>query len=290
MKKIFALLLCSFLLVSCGKADTKPSEHVSKNEPTKNDPQVNNNEFYPGRGGESDNSTLTFRILDLPGCPLLIRDKQQAILFGASDEKNAEKLAAFLKGEKIERLEYIFIPSSDPTTFTGVPTLLKKFKVGFLGKLTESYEEAKFIKLATDKNVRPFTQKAGAIFESNGLTFQFIYPQTSDFASGLSRDQTCSILISKGIFSFLITGDIGVEAEKRLIERGKLRKVDGLICTNGAVEGTCSKEFMDIVDPDYVIIGNRGKNPTIGGIQAKDQDAFLQTNWETVQAFPLKSK
>jgi hypothetical protein len=47
---------------------------------------------------------------------------------------------------------------------------------------------------------------------------------------------------------------------------------------------------MDIVDPDYVIIGNRGKTPTIGGILAKGQDAFMQTNWETIQAFELKSK
>lgn len=288
MKKIFALFLCSIFLASCGGSSV--DNYVSIDTPERNDPEQSDNKFYPGKGGDSDNSTLTFRIFDLPGSPLLIRDKKQAMLFGTSDEKNADKLVEFLIGEKIERLEYVFVPSSDFSTFTGIPKILEKMKVGFLGKLTESYEETRVSELALKKVVMPFTQRAGAKFESNGLTFEFLYPMSSDFASGMPKDQTCVILISKGGFSFLITGDIGKEAEKRLVERGKLKKVTGLICTNGAIEGTCSKEFMDIVDPDYVIIGNRGKNPTIDGVLAKDQDAFMQTNWETVQAFPLKNK
>lgn len=288
MKKIFALLLCSILFASCGQSSV--DNYVSKDTPERNDPEQSDNQFYPGKGGDSDNSTLTFRLFDLPGSPLLIRDKKQAILFGTSDEKNADKLVEFLKGEKIERLEYVFVPSSDFATFTGISKILEKMKVGFLGKLTESFEETRVSKLAFEKVVMPFTQLAGAKFESNGVVFEFLYPQSNDFSSGVTKDQTCVILISKGSFSFLITGDIGEKAEKKLIERGKLKKVNGLICTNGAIEGSCSREFMDIVDPDYVIIGNRGKNPTIGGVLAKDQDAFMQTNWETVQAFPLKNK
>lgn len=288
MKKILALLACAMLLASCGK--TPLEDYVAQKTPERSNPQQSDNEYYPGKGGGSDNSTLTFRIFDLPGSPLLIRDKKQAILFGSSDEKNADKLVEYLKGEKIEKLEYVFVPSSDFATFTGISKILEKINVGFLGKLMESFEETRVSKLPPSKITLPFTQLAGAKFESNGITFEFLYPMASDFSSGLTKDQTCVILVSKGSFSFLITGDIGESAEKKLIERGKLRKVNGLICTNGAVEGSCSKAFMDIVDPDYVIIGNRGKSPTIGGIQAKGQDAFMQTNWETIQAFELKSR
>ena len=52
----------------------------------------------------------------------------------------------------------------------------------------------------------------------------------------------------------MFTGDIEKKAEKDIIEAGNLTSADVLKVAHHGSNTSSSKEFLDIVDPDYAVI------------------------------------
>ncbi len=292
---VICILVLSFLTVSCGKDETsvtknpgektvgdytyKEPEVKAVDETPTIESQLASNEvdetgraevdtrYVPGKGAVSIPSTLKVHLLDLPGNPVLIHDKTFAILYGASNSENGQEVANYLKQEEVEGLKYMLIPSNDPESFGGIPTVLSEIPTGYLcGFGYRSGADIRNLYIEATKN-KAFREdkSAGAIWYENGTEFEILYPMSSDLTDD-PTDSTMVLRFQKGNISFLVTGDISEKAERKMLERRKLRPTDILIATNGAPEGSMSEDFLKILDPKEIIVGRRGEGENLEAI------------------------
>lgn len=128
---------------------------------------------------------------------------------------------------------------------------------GYLAELKENANQNRFV---FERQV------AGKIWYENGTRFEVLYPSGNDTEES-GNTPTLVLEVRKNDVSFLITGEINSQIEKTLIERGKLLEVDYLIATNGAIEGSMSKDFIKALNPKVVIVGVSDSEPV--GIDAE---------------------
>lgn len=274
MKKTIIVVAVLMLLAGCGgtsNVDTDEKGHASKYDPynpiQNHDPKTSdttvkeNHNSIPGQGQETFKTATDVRVLDLPGSPVWIKDKYFNVLFGASDKDGGKKLLDMLIKEKVEMIDYLFIPSTNPETFEGLAQLVgqKKLHISKIGTIgaTSSLELRNTMKLAQDNMIATENLSAGAKWQLNDMMFDVLYPMSADVSSEIGAVNTCVVRISKGDWSAILTGEMTEEIGQKLIARGKLSPTSVVIATNGAPSGSLSREFLDAVKADRVIAGKR---------------------------------
>lgn len=280
MRKLLLAFVVMVLLAGCGSAgnvaDEKkdkydPYNPVQSHNPNLSDEVKPNQNLIPGKGGETFESQTNIEVLALPGSPVLITDKYFNILYGSSDKTGAKKIIEILKQKKIEYLNYVIVPSANPETISGMSELLGKVRVEFLDVLSgsDSADLKNVVKIATDNSIVTQPAMAGSKWAINGVEFDILYPMTIDMSDNDTTARTCVIRIEKDGISAILTGDINETICKKLIERGKLVPSTYVVATNGAPAGSITKEFLDIVKPEKVIVGMRTVDA--GGLRVETQ-------------------
>lgn len=280
MRKLLIALVVMVLLSGCGSTgnvtDEKkdkydPYDPVQSHNPNLSDKVKPNQNLIPGNGGETFESQTNIEVLALPGSPVLITDKYFNILYGSSDKTGAKKIIDLLKQKKIEYLNYVIVPSANPETISGMSELLGKVRVEFLDVLSgsDSADLRNVSKVAADKSIVTQPAMAGSKWAINGVEFDILYPMTIDMADNDTTARTCVVRIEKDGVSAILTGDINETICKKLVERGKLVPSTYVVATNGAPAGSITKEFLDIVKPEKVIVGMRTADA--GGLKVETQ-------------------
>ncbi|HOO96707.1 MAG TPA: hypothetical protein PKV16_04010 [Caldisericia bacterium] len=283
---VLAVFVLMSMFVGCGKptatdenvVDTDPAHKSSATIESMTKDNILNSvdkgrseepENLPGKGLTVLPSTLEVHVMNLPGTPVLIKDQYFAILYGASDVQNATKVSTYLTEQEIKGLKYFLIPSTNPTTFSGALPVLVEHKPFLIGELRAGDPSGYLAELKENANQNRFVferQVAGKIWYENGTRFEVLYPSGNDTEES-GNTPTLVLEVRKNDVSFLITGEINSQIEKTLIERGKLLEVDYLIATNGAIEGSMSKDFIKALNPKVVIVGVSDSEPV--GIDAE---------------------
>lgn len=280
MRKTLLALVVMVLLAGCGSAgnvaDGKkdrndPYNPVQSHNPNLSDEVKPNQNLIPGKGGETFESQTNIEVLALPGSPVLITDKYFNILYGSSDKDGAKKIIEILKKKKIEYLNHVIVPSSSPETISGMSELLTKAKIEFLDILSgsDSIELKNVTKIAADNSIVTQPAIAGSKWAINGVEFEILYPMTIDMSDDDTTARTCVMRIEKDGVSAILTGDINETICKKLIERGKLVPTTYVIATNGAPADSITREFLDAVKPEKVIVGMR--TAEAGGLGVETQ-------------------
>ena len=86
-------------------------------------------------------------------------------------------------------------------------------------------------------------------------------PKKEPLVERVHNDYSLVMTLSYGLNSFLLTGDIGKDVEKRLVEAGSLPECQVLKSPHHASDSSSSPEFLESISPEIVVIsvghGNR---------------------------------
>ena len=162
---------------------------------------------------------------------------------GGSRNKNIGKLILkpYLLQNRINSLDLACITHEDTDHSQGIKDLDKIYKVKNLVK----------------------SAYAGELADSSGIKVRVLWPIDDTYGkSGEDNEASSVFRIDVDGISILVTGDIGVETEKILIEKYKhsnLLKVDVLKVGHHGSKYSTSEDFLEAVKPKVALIGV-GKN------------------------------
>jgi beta-lactamase superfamily II metal-dependent hydrolase len=177
-----------------------------------------------------------------------------------------------LNKEKVEQLDCVYIPSTNPETFDGLLQLIGKIhiaKIGSIGGSADLKAITEVMKLAKDNMVLTENQVAGSKWKLNQMLFEVLYPMSADISTEDDTPNTCVVRISKGDWSAILTGEMTEAIGTKLVQRNKLSPTTVLIATNGAPNGSFGSDFLDAVKAERIIAGKRSVD--VGsGVMAKN--------------------
>ena len=194
---------------------------------------------------------------------------------GSSQEKSLGEdcLVPFLKCRGIDRLDQVVVTHGDQDHISGIQYLLETPSCGiWIGELVfpvtalEDPACEKLQDLAENREIPVRYLRSGENLELPGSDAEIrcLYPDAG--SSVEDRNNGSLVLQLKyGAFSMLLTGDVELEGERILLQRGELEPVTVLKAAHHGSASSGSQEFLQAVDPDYVIFsygaGNRYGHP-----------------------------
>ena len=165
----------------------------------------------------------------------LILSEDTAILIDTGEKENGEIICSYLEKHNVDNMdiEQIIIPK---VTDDMIPT-------------TKVYEN--FLKSVKNKNLKLTAAKPGMTIDAGEGELEIISP-VKDYDN--LNNYSAAAVLTHGSNKFMFTGDIEKKAEKDIIEAGNLTSADVLKVAHHGSNTSSSKEFLDIVDPDYAVI------------------------------------
>lgn len=176
---------------------------------------------------ESDRAPLSATVLDVgQGQCVCFQSGGRAALYDCGGERNpAETAVQFLQGAGHRGIDFLAVSHYDADHAGGVPRLLQRLRVGTLylpEQADESGMQAELLEAAERAGcaVRFVTEDLTLPF---GGAMAFLYAPVYE---GEGNDASVAARFAYGDFDVLLTGDMGVTAEKKLISKHHLGPVE----------------------------------------------------------------
>ena len=184
---------------------------------------------------------------------------QNILIDGGPDKTVIKRL-----GENLawwdKRIDLMILTHPHDDHVTGLIDVLKRFEVGkilYTGVNHNTPNYLAWLKLARDQKV-PLTiiDKEQAINLGAGAKLEILYPDKS-FLNKTVADLNQSSIVLKLIHGqnvFLLTGDAGLEVEKKLIDSGADLSAEVLKVGHHGSQYATSQEFLEKIKPRFAII------------------------------------
>ena len=198
-------------------------------------------------------------------CILIQMPDNKNILIDTGNLSVGYKIKKYLKSKNISQLDCIIVTHMHPDHVGGIFSILPQYRTntiyynGYRPQDNEFFFE--LINLAEDLDIPLEILNAG-----NKLLFGKVKLDVLSPIEPLSGDMNGDSVVLRIIFgeiSFLLTGDLNINVEKRLIEAGCILKSDVLKVGHHGAEDASSEEFIDKVRPKIAIL-SVGKNNRYG--------------------------
>jgi DNA internalization-related competence protein ComEC/Rec2 len=172
---------------------------------------------------------------------------------GSSSFEAAERAADYLRSAGESRLDLLVLSHYDKDHAGGIPMLLEWVDVDLLAmpdnsadnRLRQDIEAAA---LATGTEILYVT----ADFRlSNDLCEVTLY---APFSGASSNESGVCMLFSQGDFDVLITGDVNMEMERRLVKYGSLPDIEVLVAGHHGSHYSTGDVLLEAVLPELVLI------------------------------------
>ncbi len=172
------------------------------------------------------------------------------------------RILPYLKYEGVGRLDYLMISHMDSDHISGIEELLADSMtpggIGIgtavlprLGEKDEAYEEMEA--RLVEAGVEILYMAAGDVLASEDFSLSCLWPSSE--ASSDDRNELSLVLLAEyRDFDMLLTGDIGEEAEKALLEAGLLSQVEVLKTAHHGSRYSTTADFLDVVRPTVSLI------------------------------------
>ena len=179
-------------------------------------------------------------------------------------------VAPFLYKEKIKRIDYLVLSHPHPDHLGGLRFIAKNFKVKEVwtnGQSADfkSYDE--LMGIIDDEGIKEVVMNIEtASQEINGVRVDIYHPQVALFdgrGSRLNSSMNNNSLVVKLTYkdiSFLFTGDIEQEAERRLATIGSQLKSTVIKVPHHGSTTSSTKDFLSAVRPSYAVFSVGYKN------------------------------
>ncbi|MEH6650688.1 MAG: DNA internalization-related competence protein ComEC/Rec2 [Motiliproteus sp.] len=209
----------------------------------------------PGSGG------FRATVIDVgQGLSVLIETQHHRMLFDSGPSYRSGFSAAkttivpLLYARGIRRLDRLVISHADSDHSGGQQVVEQQIDV--LTTLTGSPR--------IDANQRC---QAGQQWRWDGVEFRFLHPslrfisRSNNLTTPSENNLSCVLLIDNGQQRLLLTGDIEAGVERNLVKQyGAAIKSDVLLASHHGSRSSTSAEFLDQVDPEWVVISSGWRN------------------------------
>lgn len=173
-------------------------------------------------------------------------------------------VSPFLWRKGIKKIDYLVLTHAHPDHLNGLKAIARNFKIGefweaFSPLENDSYAEFKKLLRPSVRKKRFF--RGDSHLEKN-VKIETLHPERMD--PSVARVQNDHSLVLRIIYnqtSFLLTGDIGKDAEREILENSGEIKCQILKSPHHGSRSSSSKDFLDRTAPQIVMIslgeGNR---------------------------------
>lgn len=189
----------------------------------------------------------------------LILSDGQAVLIDTGEKDQGETVCSYLESQGVETLDCLIIthPHSDHMGSASYVIDNMDIKQVITPKLpddmvptTKVYEN--FLTSVQNKGLKLTQAQPGLTIEIGQAELEIISPVSDDYDN--INNFSAAAILKHGENSFLFTGDNEKEAEEDIIESGYLESVDVLKAGHHGSSTSSSSEFLEIVQPEYVVI------------------------------------
>jgi competence protein ComEC len=218
------------------------------------------------------NKDLTFTFLDVgQGDSILVefpKGKRMLIDGGGSYEDRFDTgksiLAPFLWNKKIRKIDYLVLTHPDPDHLKGLIFVAANFGIGQFwstGIRAESEAYLQLEEILSKKKIRRFILDDKVLpLVIEGVKVTFLNPPNMEGLQRMSRNRmwvnNTSLVLRlqfKNV-SFLLPGDIGQEAEYRIMREGYSLKSDLLKVPHHGSASSSSLVFLERIKPTYAVL------------------------------------
>ena len=226
------------------------------------------------------------------GDGVFLRTRDEAILSdcGSSQDKKIGKnvLGPFLKSQGIRTLDWILVSHADADHTNGIEWLLKEeadirvrnLALPAAGKGQEAYK--KLETLARKRGAEVYYLHWGETVRGKSLALRCLYPEAGEKPAEERNSHSLVFDVTYGKFRMLLTGDIGVEDERKILaveEDKKREKVTLLKAAHHGSNGSSSEEFLEYFSPAFTVL-SYGEGNTYGHPAPEAVERLEQTGTE----------
>ena len=226
------------------------------------------------------------------GDGVFLRTQDEAILSdcGSSQDKKIGKnvLEPFLKSQGIRTLDWILVSHADADHTNGIEWLLKEeadiwvrnLALPAAGKGQEAYK--KLETLARKRGAEVYYLHRGETVRAKSLALRCLYPEAGEKPAEERNSHSLVFDVTYGKFRMLLTGDIGVEDERKILaveEDKKREKVTLLKAAHHGSNGSSSEEFLECFSPAFTVL-SYGEGNTYGHPAPEAVERLEQTGTE----------
>lgn len=177
---------------------------------------------------------------------------------GSTDVKQLgeQRILPFLKSNGIKRIDYWFVTHADTDHISGVLEVLESgYNVSYLVlpkaiPKDENYET--LVNFAKRSHTDILYMEAGNYIKTKSLTFECLYPENIELNN--RNDSSLVLELEKDTFRAIFTGDISVDVEKQLLEKGCLEEVSLYKAAHHGSKTASSIEFLQKISPEITVI------------------------------------
>lgn len=181
------------------------------------------------------------------------------MLIDCGESSEADKVVSYLQSMNVEKLDYVVATHPHSDHMGGMYRIIDEFDTGKViipefdedSVPTTRYFE-KFLDSCDKKGIKLSYAEKGNVLNIGSSKAEIIAPCSSDYSN--VNNYSVGIFLMHGKTSFIFTGDAEKLAEEEMIKSGSLRHADVYKVGHHGSDTSSSKDFMDIISPDYAVI------------------------------------
>lgn len=251
VRKPVCLLLTLFLLLcctGCGGIEIVISPGTGDGE---------NAAVFSGKStDQTDDSRLEIHFLDVgQGDSTLITCDGHSMLIDAGKNDQGSEIQSYLESKGIESLDYVIGTHPDSDHIGGLDVILYEFGAGQVfmpdyEKDTKTYDDV--VQVIKKKNLKRQQPEVGSVWQLGGAQFTIVAPNAA--YGSQANDYSIGLILTHGDKKFLLTGDAEEDSEADMLENDISLKADVYKAAHHGSKTASTEEFMEAVDPEYVVI------------------------------------
>lgn len=212
------------------------------------------------------------------GDSILIEAEDAAMLIDAGENNKGSVVVNYLQSQNIKELDYVIGTHPHSDHIGGLDTVIDSILVNSVimpkvAHTTKTFEDV--LSSLEHKNLKLTAPVVGKQYELGPATFTIIAPNSSEYDD--LNDYSVGIKLTYGNNSFLFTGDATNISEKEMLSNGIDLSADVLKLGHHGSSTSSTKDFLNAVNPSYVMIGV-GKDNEYGHPHVEIMGALKERN------------
>ncbi|WP_075618888.1 MBL fold metallo-hydrolase [Paenisporosarcina indica] len=243
------------------KEETKPPETTKETEEKKPAAVVPPKAETPKTDTLDGQLEVHFVDVGQGAAQVIIAPNKKVMVIDGGNNNDEDVMVAYLKQLGISKVDILIGTHPDADHIGGIDAVIDSFDIGkiYMPKAQKDTETFESVLLAVQaKGLKVSTAKAGLELDLDPtLQVKMIAPV--DDTNSDANELSAVVRLQYGEQSFLLTGDIGMPTEEKLIQSGENLQASVLLVAHHGSHTSSSEAFIKNVQPKYAVI-QVGKN------------------------------